>query len=337
MKPTVSIILCTRNRANHLRPTIESILAADTSSLGKWELWIVDNGSNDETRAIVEAFAAAHPAIHYLFEPNPGKCRAQNSALERTSGDIIVLTDDDVRVPRNWLPELIKPIVDGGADAVAGGVILPPAVAYAVHCSIARPYRGWFAASDYLDPVNPANMIGANMAFHRRVLESVTGFDCELGPGALGFFDEVLFSRQLMAANFRIAGALDTTVAHHFDLTRLEESTLYSTAHRMGRSHAYIFYHWDHQHMSYPRGRMMLLRLMLVGTHIARFLGILSLGSAGSERLRLYSRLGFVEEYLRQRSRKPNYPRRANGYPASTDPMQTDNEKCPNQALHSNS
>ena len=50
------------------------------------------------------------------------------------------------------------------------------------------------------------DLTGANMAFARRVLDKVPGFDRELGPGGLGFCDDTLFSLQLRTAGFRLAG-----------------------------------------------------------------------------------------------------------------------------------
>jgi hypothetical protein len=82
------------------------------------------------------------------------------------------------------------------------------------------------------------------MAFHRRVLSSVSGFDPRLGPGALGFGEETLFSSQLLDAGFRLGTRLDVRVEHHFDLSRLTRHHMLLIAERMGRSEAYLSYHW---------------------------------------------------------------------------------------------
>ncbi|KAA6407127.1 MAG: hypothetical protein FRX48_09193 [Lasallia pustulata] len=64
------------------------------------------------------------------------------------------------------------------------------------------------ASTEGLDPDAPKFMVGANMAFSRRVLEKVPSFDTELGPGALGFFDESLFSGS-SSRRVRLGSALD--------------------------------------------------------------------------------------------------------------------------------
>jgi hypothetical protein len=87
-------------------------------------------------------------------------------------------------------------------------------------------------------------MFGANMGFSREVLSKVPAFDTELGPGALGFGDEMLFSWQLLEAGYQIHGALDITVEHHFEAFRLFRSSFLESARKRGRTQAYLDYHW---------------------------------------------------------------------------------------------
>ena len=77
------------------------------------------------------------------------------------------------------------------------------------------------ASTETLAEDAPTNLTGANMAFHRRVLAKVPAFDVELGPGRLGFQDDVLFSKQLERAGYRIQRRFDVRVEHHFDFDRL--------------------------------------------------------------------------------------------------------------------
>jgi hypothetical protein len=87
-------------------------------------------------------------------------------------------------------------------------------------------------------------MIGANMAFHRRVLGSKVRFDPVLGPGALGMGEETLFSYQIERCGFVIGSAFDVVVEHAFDCGRLCPAGLAKLACSMGRSEAYIAHHW---------------------------------------------------------------------------------------------
>jgi hypothetical protein len=151
-------------------------------------------------------------------------------------------------------------------------------------------------------------MVGANMAFHRHVLDRVPGFEVELGPGALGFYDETLFSLQLMAAGYNLVGAMETSVEHHFDLSRLTRKGMIDLARKMGRSHAFVFHHWEHQ-----KSRLAFPRLVL--SHLRRPWIRCSdriKGNAVSVlALQVEQDLAFYREYLAQRRRPYKYPSRS--------------------------
>ena len=122
-------------------------------------------------------------------------------------------------------------------------------------------HREWLAATDSVNADSPISLVGANMAFKRSVLAKVPAFDTELGPGALGFADETLFSFQLKEAGYRIASAFDTYVEHHFDPSRLTRASFLKRARDGGRSEAYVDYHW--QHLDIKNARLEYLRALL--------------------------------------------------------------------------
>ena len=181
------------------------------------------------------------------MKDRPGKGYAYNTGIRNALHDILLFTDDDVRVPNHWLEGMCVPILLNQADAVGGGVHFPEAYRELFQSEPLRSRQGWFAATAGLDPNRLDRMVGANMAFRRKVAEQIGGFDPALGPGALGFADETLFSRQLLAAGFRLASALDVSVEHHFDLTRLGPRQVVDIAARMGRSEGYLVHHWERQ------------------------------------------------------------------------------------------
>src|SRR5512138_3361592 len=90
----LSIVLCTRNRADWLRRTLtfyEDIVA----DIG-WELGIVDNGSRDATRQVIREFSSrAQIHVRLAVEPRMGLSRARNAGWQCASGEIIAFTDDD--------------------------------------------------------------------------------------------------------------------------------------------------------------------------------------------------------------------------------------------------
>jgi hypothetical protein len=244
----VSIIISTKNRAPSLRSTLASLAQAHVPTGWEVEVLLVDNGSADETAAVIDGFRPPAMAVRRLVEPMPGKARALNRAVRAARGDLLLFTDDDVRVPPDWIAGMAAPLRDGRADAVAGGVRLAPSL----RPSTLTPEAAALLASTGvdLDPERPARMVGANMALHRRVFDRISGFDPELGPGRLGVEEETLLSLQLRAAEMAVVGAFEVAVEHHPCPTRRDPDVLAGAAARVGRSNAYVCYHWRHHRPS---------------------------------------------------------------------------------------
>ncbi len=239
----ISIAICTRNRAESLGRTLETFAGYNFPRDMETELLVIDNGSTDATQETVKAVSSRLHNVNYIFEGKPGLSSARNSAIVNAAGDIIVFTDDDVVPGVQWLERLCKPLLCGKADAVTGGIEL------ASH--LTRPWMTvqhecYLASTKYHDLPNLHCLIGANMAFTRDVLRKVPLFDPELGPGALGFCDDVLFSRQLLKAGYTITGEPTASVVHHFEPVRLSRRSFIGRMSSEGYSEAYIAHHWEH-------------------------------------------------------------------------------------------
>lgn len=265
---TVSIIICTRDRADSLRETLASIGKCLVPPDIAAELLVVDNGSTDHTARVVQEAGLANLPVRHLVEPTPGQTHARNTGLRASTAEVVLFTDDDVRVPQDWIAGMCRPIFSGDADAVAGGVHFPVHYETLLAREPLRSKRGWLASSEGIDPAKPQRMVGANMAFGRRVIEFVKDFDTKLGPGALGFYDDTLFCSRLLDAGFRLKAALHMSVEHHFDLSRLTRRTLLSMAERMGRSEAYISYHWEQNEMAATFAKRWRAGILLLGSRL---------------------------------------------------------------------
>jgi len=245
----VSIIICTCNRASDLCRTLEAIGRLSVPADLPCELLVVDNGSTDGTAEIVEAAPLLNMPVHYIYEARRGKGYAYNRGMAEANGDIFLFTDDDVRPPKNWISGMCEPIRAGRADAVAGGIKLAP--------HLHRPWMrnehfGWLASTERLAKDCRIPLIGANMAFSRRVLNQVPSFDVELGPGAKGHADDTLYSYQLEKAGYRIILALDTEAEHHLQETRLSRRSFAAQAKKRGEFNAYLIRHWTHSDPRFP-------------------------------------------------------------------------------------
>lgn len=260
----VSIIICTLNRCNSLQLTLDSIAAASVPKGWTVELLVVDNGSTDNTSTVVANSLFMFEAPRYIREPTPGLSNARNTGLKRSIGEVILFTDDDVRVPKDWISGMCEPILENECDAVAGGVIFPPDINKIFSKRPLSRLRSWYASSHEIDRERPGRLIGANMSFARHVLAKVSGFDSELGAG--GTYktgEETLFSGRLIKEGFRIGTCLDVSVEHHFDTRRLAPETILAQARQIGLSDGYISWHLRHKKHRHNRLKLALLRGML--------------------------------------------------------------------------
>ena len=238
--PDISVLICTRDRADSLRQTLRSLAACDPPPPGlSAEVVVVDNHSGDHTRGVVaEAAAQPGPAVvRYLFAGNGGQAAARNVGLAGSTGRAILFTDDDVRVPAGYLTGMAAPILGANADVVAGGVLL---AAHLLRDWMSPMHRSWLASTESTRPAD-GEVVGANFAFGRHVLDRVPGFDEQLGPGGLGFRDDTLFGYQAKVAGYQLLDNRSAIVVeHHFDPARLTRGSYVSSARKHGHSTAYF-------------------------------------------------------------------------------------------------
>lgn len=105
----ISVLVCTRDRAESLRETLDCLARADRTGL-RVEIVVVDNGSTDATPEVVRAFGGLLD-IRLLFEPRQGvfgKSHALNRALDEGGlGGIVAVLDDDMTPHSDWFHGVI--------------------------------------------------------------------------------------------------------------------------------------------------------------------------------------------------------------------------------------
>jgi glucosyl-dolichyl phosphate glucuronosyltransferase len=122
MKATIAV--CTRNRGPLLRQTLEQMSLLRVPAGVEWEVVVVDNGSTDDTAAVL-ADRAPHLPLRAVLEPVPGHSSARNRAVAEARGDYILWTDDDVLVDAGWLEAYTAAFARHPEAAVFGGPIEP--------------------------------------------------------------------------------------------------------------------------------------------------------------------------------------------------------------------
>jgi glucosyl-dolichyl phosphate glucuronosyltransferase len=241
----ISVIIATRDRAPLLKGTLDA-LRNQVSPGCPVEVLVVDNGSIDDTRAVVEA---AHrdstiPVI-YLSESRPGKSHALNAAVAHARGDLLAFTDDDVLPSRSWLAAYARAFGETGADYAAGRIlplweVTPPRwlapAQYGVLAVCDGGTRRLILAGVH-DEVMP---IGANMAVRRHVLDSVGGWNPDLGKlkNTLRTGEDHEFALKLAAAGFAGVYEPEACALHRVPAERLRLDYFFRWCYSNGRIEA---------------------------------------------------------------------------------------------------
>lgn len=185
----VTIGICTFNRAESLRRTLDSLMAMQVPSDIAWEIVIVNNNSTDHTDNVISEYEGRLPARRE-FEPRAGKSNALNRAIDAAKGDYILWTDDDVLVDGGWLTAYVDAFRRWPEAAVFGGRIRPryeaPATKWVMESEAVL--GGPYAIRDFGDHVYPLSAsdedhfpYGANWAV-RAVEQRAFRYDPQLGP-----------------------------------------------------------------------------------------------------------------------------------------------------------
>ena len=118
--PPVTVIVPVYNAEVFLEECINSILNLDYPE-SKLEIIFIDNNSTGRSPAILKKYEGR---IRVLTEKTQGAAAARNTGIRNARNEIIAFTDADCEVNRNWLKNLVKPLVeDEDIDAVGGRIL----------------------------------------------------------------------------------------------------------------------------------------------------------------------------------------------------------------------
>jgi glycosyltransferase involved in cell wall biosynthesis len=181
---SISVVICTHNRAGYLRRALES-LAVQTLPSGDYEVIVVDNACTDETPQVAQAMAATVPNLRYIREERLGLSRARNTGAEVASAAYVAYLDDDARAEPQWADRILQAFREvGPTPACVGGRVW---MDWGGNAPSWLPRRYW-SLYTHLDLGDKDHilgdaeyLVGANMAFRREVLLDLGGFDERLG------------------------------------------------------------------------------------------------------------------------------------------------------------
>jgi glycosyltransferase involved in cell wall biosynthesis len=172
----ISVVVPTHNRGRGLSACLQALQTQDYPT---YEIILSDDGSTDNTAEVV----ARYPRIKYIKHENRGPAAARNRGIEQARGEIVAFTDDDCRVPTDWLSRLVDGFQRYPEVAGVGGFLDPPDEVV-THSLFAR-YERFTSFNLYRQ--SQMEMVGgledypgggtSNIAYHKTVLDQLGGFD----------------------------------------------------------------------------------------------------------------------------------------------------------------
>lgn len=208
--PDLSIVICTRDRASQLRGTLDSLMAMKTEL--NWEAILVDNASTDETADVIRMASERQPRIRYLREERVGLGAARERGWRAARSSLLSFTDDDCYVAADYVDAVVAVFQEYSDIGVLGGRILLFDPEDAPITIDERIYPAEIAPRKY---VPTGTIKGANVSFRREALQSIGGFDPELGAGTPFPCEDIDAAAAVLWAGF--SGRYDPrpVVLHH--------------------------------------------------------------------------------------------------------------------------
>ena len=176
----ISLIICTRNRCAALRRCIDAV--SKTVAAMRWQIVVVDNGSTDATAEYLAGLPhhISGVPVTLIYESRQGLAIARNAGWRASSGNIIAFTDDDCYVAADFIHSVARVFSDSPDVGFIGGRILLHDPSDQKITILDHAQRRAFESRSF---IAPGAISGANMAFRRRTLEMIGGFDERMGAG----------------------------------------------------------------------------------------------------------------------------------------------------------
>jgi dolichyl-phosphate beta-glucosyltransferase len=137
MAPELSIVIPAYNESRRIGATLEAAVAYLADSHTSGEIVVVDDGSRDDTAALVARYAESHPMVRLLRnDRNRGKGYTVRHGVLEARGDAVLFCDADGSTPMAEASKLLAVLEAGQADLAIGSRALPKS-------ELARP-QPWY-------------------------------------------------------------------------------------------------------------------------------------------------------------------------------------------------
>lgn len=217
--PAASLLICSRNRAQLLWETIQSILKSNEVPT---EMVVVDQSKTPNSE-LTNFRPEGKCEFRYVWSEKKGVSVGRNLAVSIASHPILVFTDDDMLVTPTWFGTIIRTLLSFGSEGVVTGQVL---ASKEDGKGFAPSIRQDHESVIYQGRVNRDVLFTGNMATYRSVFEHIGGFDSRLGPGTCyPAAEDNDFAFRLLEAGYSIVYDPHATVYHR--VWRSKEQSLW--------------------------------------------------------------------------------------------------------------
>lgn len=242
MLEQVSLILPVLNGERTLKACLDSVFAQDFP-LARLEVIVVDNGSSDRTKEIINAFP-----VKYVFLAKPSIPAARNAGIQAARGEIIAFTDCDCVLEENWLARIVEAFDAEKVGAVGGKILTFPSRNAVAQYIDRKKYKSQYGQQDSIDYFIPWIATG-NAAFRRSILEKLGGFDT-----AFTRQSDVDLTTRIVLAGYEIKYC-ETAIIFHQE--RKSVSALWKWRYQQGKSVPKLFFKYRKITKRHPVGCLM--------------------------------------------------------------------------------
>jgi glycosyltransferase involved in cell wall biosynthesis len=230
-EPLISVVICTRDRADLLKKAITSVLEQDAPPPA-FEILVVDNASSDHTVEVVRGFAA-NSCVRLLQEPEGGISVARNTGWRAARGRYVAYLDDDVIALPGWI-RAVRDALEMASPGIVGGRVTPiwerdPPAWLTEAVATALAVIDWGDATHPIQDLQREWLVSANFAIPRLLLKEIGGFNPALGRiGNSRMFtnEDILLQREIMRRGYRCLYHPPMAVMHWVPTTRLSKGWL---------------------------------------------------------------------------------------------------------------
>lgn len=224
---TFSVIICTKNRADYLANVIRS-LQTQVYPRADYEIIVVDNGSIDHTKLVVEqANLTSIVPVKYIYEPQLGKSKARNTGVSSSKHDILAFIDDDAIADQYWLARFAAAFEGNGERTVCVAGKSEVVLEEEKPDWFPSELRSYLSGTEHLGNAQRHLKPGeypvlANLSIRRRIFIELGGFAEELKL----YNEEIELCRRIRKNDWEIFYAPEALVQHHISKNRLTFKSL---------------------------------------------------------------------------------------------------------------